>query len=99
MVVKLPPGLPPSFSVCRDVRSKRQISPPPQQKVACSYSHTVIVTSDDQTWTFGGNHYGQLGHGDKNHRSVPAAVPCFQGVGVVSVACGVYHTVGGGGGG
>lgn len=32
MVVKLPPGLPPSFSVCRDVRSKRQISPPPPTK-------------------------------------------------------------------
>eukprot|EP00903_Cladosiphon_okamuranus_P014621 g13558.t2 len=62
-------------------------------KVACSYSHTVVVTEDDQTWTFGGNQYGQLGHGDKNNRSVPAAVPCFQGAGVVSVSCGVFHTV------
>lgn len=55
----------------------------------------MVVTEDDQTWTFGGNQYGQLGHGDKNHRPIPVAVPGFQGAGVVSVACGVYHTVGG----
>ena len=67
---------------------------PPGKKVACSYSHTVVVTEDDQTWTFGDNQYGQLGHGDKHFRSVPAAVPCFQGAGVISTACGVFHTVG-----
>ncbi|CAB1109824.1 unnamed protein product [Ectocarpus sp. CCAP 1310/34] len=62
-------------------------------KVACSYSHTVVVTDDDRTWTFGGNDYGQLGHGDRSSRSAPAALACFQGLGVLSVACGVYHTV------
>ncbi|CAN0164477.1 unnamed protein product [Ectocarpus sp. 6 AP-2014] len=62
-------------------------------KVACSYSHTVVVTDDDRTWTFGGNDYGQLGHGDQSFRSAPAALACFQGLGVLSVACGVYHTV------
>ncbi|CAM9718471.1 unnamed protein product, partial [Hapterophycus canaliculatus] len=62
-------------------------------KVACSYSHTAIVTDDDQAWTFGSNGYGQLGHGDRNGRSVPAALACFQGSGVRSVACGLHHTV------
>ncbi|CAM9563936.1 unnamed protein product [Pylaiella littoralis] len=62
-------------------------------QVACSYSHTVIVTEDDRTWSFGGNAHGQLGHGDKSDRSVPAALSCFQGTRVLSVACGVYHTV------
>lgn len=67
--------------------------PPPLAQVACSYSHTVVVTDDDRTWTFGGNDYGQLGHGDQSSRSAPAALACFQGLGVLSVACGVYHTV------
>lgn len=69
-------------------------TPPPRlAQVACSYSHTVVVTDDDRTWTFGGNDYGQLGHGDHSSRSAPAALACFQGLGVLSVACGVYHTV------
>ncbi|CAM9238533.1 unnamed protein product [Scytosiphon promiscuus] len=62
-------------------------------KVACSFSHTVIVTDDDQTWTFGGNTFGQLGHGDRSGRSAPSALACFEGSGVLSVACGLYHTV------
>lgn len=62
--------------------------------MACSYSHTAVVTDDDQTWTFGGNGYGQLGHGDRNGRTVPSALACFRGSGVLSVACGLYHTVG-----
>eukprot|EP00904_Undaria_pinnatifida_P006408 jgi/Undpi1/2898/HiC_scaffold_14.g06275.m1 len=70
-------------------------------KVACSYRHSVVVTEDNRTWTFGGNDYGQLGHGDKGtNRSVPTSLACFEGVGVMSVACGMYHTavsvVGGG---
>lgn len=67
--------------------------PPAPAQVACSYSHTVVVTDDDRTWTFGGNEYGQLGHGDHISRSAPAALACFQGLGVLSIACGVHHTV------
>ncbi|CAN0521831.1 unnamed protein product, partial [Laminaria digitata] len=63
------------------------------EQVACSYRHSIVVTDDNRTWTFGDNDFGQLGHGFKERRAFPTPVDCFEGVGVLSVACGMYHTV------
>ena len=33
-------------------------------QVACGLQHTVLLSADGKVYTFGSNHYGQLGHGD-----------------------------------
>ena len=33
-------------------------------QVACGLQHTVLLAADGKVYTFGSNHYGQLGHGD-----------------------------------
>ena len=46
-----------------------------------------------EIWTFGGNACGQLGQGDKVRRLVPTPIESLRGLDVLSVACGLYHTV------
>ncbi|CAM9849889.1 unnamed protein product [Ascophyllum nodosum] len=68
-------------------------------KVACSYFHSVVMTEGGrdgrgtEIWTFGGNACGQLGQGDKVRRLVPTPIESLRGLDVLSVACGLYHTV------
>ena len=64
--------------------------------VACSYYHTVVVCSRGDAFSFGRNDFGQLGLGDGVDRKEPARIAADslrQGGGVVSVACGQYHTL------
>lgn len=39
--------------------------------VHCGIKHTIAVTSNDKIYVWGNNENGQLGLGDKNHRSTP----------------------------
>ncbi|CAH0477266.1 unnamed protein product [Peronospora belbahrii] len=61
--------------------------------VACGYYHSVVVTTDGQTFSVGRNDYGQLGIGSKVHQNVPNVVAFSAGTRMVRATCGCYHTV------
>jgi len=66
--------------------------------VACGGCHTAAVTSNGLLYTFGWNHYGQLGHGapcfsGEDLQVVPKIVEGLKSHHVVQVACGEQHTV------
>lgn len=68
------------------------------QQVDCGMHHTVVASGDGAVYTFGGggkhNSFGQLGLGeDTLHSTVPTLVPALQGIAVVEVSCGAYHTL------
>ena len=47
------------------------------KQVSCGYNHTAAIKTDGSLWTWGRNHYGQLGNntygngGDTTNRSIP----------------------------
>ncbi|KAI9906924.1 hypothetical protein PsorP6_004192 [Peronosclerospora sorghi] len=61
--------------------------------VACGYYHSVIVTTNGRTFSFGRNDYGQLGIGSKIHQSVPSPVIMSANTLMARATCGCFHTV------
>jgi len=65
--------------------------------VSCGGHHTAAVTDNGLLYTFGWNHYGQLGHSsssDSNGCSLlPVLVEVLKSNFVVQVSCGEQHTV------
>ena len=55
--------------------------------------HTVALTKEGKVFTWGDNDDGQLGHGDYEHRHIPTKVESLDGLVIVKIACGVYHTI------
>lgn len=58
--------------------------------VANGFSSSAIIDLDDNIWTFGINHHGQLGLSDKENRYIPTQIPnikCRQ------ISTSGYHTV------
>lgn len=60
--------------------------------VSCSYHHT-LVSCEGETYSFGRNDYGQLGHGDTGDKREPAIINALNGKAIISMACGQYHSV------
>ena len=54
--------------------------------VSAGYDHTCAIASNNQTYCWGGNQYGQLGNGTNNNASIPIAIA--QG----AIPAGVYLT-------
>ena len=44
---------------------------PPVLSVSCGFEHTLMITIDDNLWSWGRNDCGQLCHGDKENRLKP----------------------------
>jgi len=64
--------------------------------VAAGGLHTVAVTIEGELWVWGYGRIGQLGLGDKTDRLAPTlmrAEAVFGGSPVLTVACGVYHSL------
>lgn len=59
----------------------------------CNACHSVIVTDEGVTMTFGRNDKGQLGLGDTETRTLPVIVDGLKGIDVVAAACGRSHTL------
>ena len=61
--------------------------------VTAGGAYTACVTDDGALYTWGNGHYGQLGHGDRSSRTVPAVVQGpLLGAHVVHIAAGGSHT-------
>jgi hypothetical protein len=45
--------------------------------IGMGFSHTLALEDDDTVYSFGGNKYGQLGHGDNEKRSKPTKISFF----------------------
>uniref|UniRef100_A0A7S2RFP8 BTB domain-containing protein n=1 Tax=Mucochytrium quahogii TaxID=96639 RepID=A0A7S2RFP8_9STRA len=60
-------------------------------KVACSYYHTILSTSEDELWGFGRNDFAQLGT-ESGDRATPVRIPHPSGM-VQDLGCGQYHSV------
>ncbi len=61
--------------------------------VAAGWAHSVALTSDGAVWTWGANADGQLGDGTTTLRSTPTRVTALDGVTIVAVAAGAFHTL------
>ena len=55
--------------------------------------HNLCITADGSVFSWGSNHFGQLGVGDAESRHVPTLVTGLQGKHVVHVAAGQCHTI------
>jgi len=60
--------------------------------VACGKEHCVLLTEHGQVYTWGGGSRGQLGHGGLASEESPRLVVALDGVRVVRVAAGGWHT-------
>ena len=61
--------------------------------VAVGDHHTLCITADGSSVSWGNNNKGQLGVADTEGRRVPTMVTGLQGKRVVHVAAGEYHTI------
>lgn len=59
----------------------------------CNACHSIIVTEEGETMTFGRNDKGQLGLGDTATRFTPVVVEALEGIEIVAAACGRSHTL------
>ena len=62
---------------------------PPVVSVSCGATHTLIITNDDNLWSWG-NNYGQLCHGDKEHRSKPQQTSFSN---ISKISAGSHHSI------
>jgi alpha-tubulin suppressor-like RCC1 family protein len=64
--------------------------------VSCGGHHTAAVTDNGLLYTFGWNHYGQLGHGSVSLNDctpIPMIVEALKSNVVLQVSCGEQHTI------
>ena len=63
-------------------------------QVACGAFHTVALTKEGKVYTWGSNFRGQLGHGgnDTDLKYILTKVLSLEGLVVIKISCGYYHT-------
>jgi alpha-tubulin suppressor-like RCC1 family protein len=61
-------------------------------QIECGGWHTVGLTKKGEVFSWGCNDYGQLGHGDEEHRRVPTKVASLDGTVIIKISCGKSHT-------
>jgi alpha-tubulin suppressor-like RCC1 family protein len=60
--------------------------------IECGRRYTVGITKNGKVFSWGDNSNGQLGHGDREARSVPTKVEALDGIVFIKVSCGGLHT-------
>ena len=69
---------------------KKILSIPPVISIICGSDHTLIITNDDNLWSWGANDFGQLCSGDKEDRTRPQKTP-FSNISKISTS--VFHSL------
>jgi E3 ubiquitin-protein ligase HERC4 len=62
-------------------------------QVSCGYFSILMLTEDGRVYVMGKNSYGQLGLGSKLPSNVPTYLQSLQGIPIMQVAAGAYHSV------
>ncbi|KAJ3671396.1 hypothetical protein LUZ60_007475 [Juncus effusus] len=62
--------------------------------VSCGTWHTAFITANGQLYTFGDGTFGALGHGNRCNIKCPKLVESLNGLRVIDVSCGAWHTAG-----
>ena len=62
-------------------------------QAACGDSHSALISSEGEIFTFGNGEFGMLGHGSKERASKPRRVEALVGEHAVAAACGWRHTM------
>jgi hypothetical protein len=60
--------------------------------IECGLLLTVGLTKNGEVFTWGYTYYGQLGHGDEKHRTIPTKVESLDGLVITKISCGTWHT-------
>eukprot|EP01084_Bolivina_argentea_P295347 508441_1 len=58
--------------------------------IYCGRVHTLALDNNGQIWSWGYEEYGQLGHGDTNHRYKPTMIEYFvnKSIQIIQLCCG-----------
>lgn len=65
----------------------------PIVQFACGYYSIILLTEDGKVYVMGKNTYGQLGLGNKQSTPYPVYLQSIQGLPVMQVASGSYHSI------
>lgn len=60
--------------------------------VTAGYHNNLVLTENDEVWSWGWGAHGQLGLGDTLDRDLPTVIPQLSAQGVVSLSCGDRHS-------
>jgi len=61
-------------------------------EVACGTHHTLMLTQSQEVWTWGSGEFGKLGIGDEEKHAEPIMITALQGVGVIHISTGGFHS-------
>ena len=62
-------------------------------QASCGYTHTLLLTIDQQVYSVGDADKGILGHGNLNSVFFPKAIASLKGIKVRHVECGGFHSM------
>jgi alpha-tubulin suppressor-like RCC1 family protein len=60
--------------------------------IACGWTHNLALSKDGSVYSWGLGLYGSLGHGDTANKNLPEKIEILDGMKVVQVQCGVWHS-------
>jgi alpha-tubulin suppressor-like RCC1 family protein len=61
-------------------------------QVACGTHHTLMLTEEQQVWTWGSGEFGKLGIGDEDKHAEPILITKLQGINVTEISTGGFHS-------
>ncbi|XP_037497243.1 RCC1 domain-containing protein RUG3, mitochondrial [Jatropha curcas] len=89
----LGPGRGPNEGGGLSIPSKVKALPVPVASVSCGGFCTMALTEDGQVWNWGANSNYELGRGDKAGGWKPKPIPSLEGVRIIQIATGGYHSL------
>ena len=63
---------------------------PPVLSVSCGFSHTLIITTDNNLWSCGNNNFGQLCLGSTGNQTKPQQTSFSN---ISAMSCGFFHSL------
>lgn len=89
----LGPGRGPNEGGGLSIPSRVKALPGPVAAVYCGGFFTMVLTTEGQLWNWGANANYELGRGDRIGGWRPRAVPSLEGIRLIQIASGGYHSL------